>query len=136
MRSAHLGILRARGLVGDQTFENIITMDRCRRSSAADKDGLECSPCRESEPAGTPRHQMDPVAAAGSIWGLAIANLVPPMAEQGEDDDEAIEELHVESGQAHAYDPGLDERDGQGTNGATDDRADAAPRRGATNEDG
>src|SRR5271166_2045514 len=44
---------------------------------------------------------------------LSIALLVPAVAEEGENDDEAVEELDVEAAQARRDDAALDERDGQ-----------------------
>ena len=57
------------------------------------------------------------------------------MAEQGKDDDEAVEELDVEAAQARSDDAALDERDGQRADRAAGDGADAAPGRRAADED-
>src|SRR5690606_25996337 len=67
---------------------------------------------------------------------LPVSNLVPPVAQQRQDDDQAIEELHVEPGETDADDACLDERNREGTDRAADDRAYAAPRRRSANEDG
>src|SRR5260370_39810268 len=66
----------------------------------------------------------------------AKALLVPAMAEQGENDDQAVEELHIEAAEARRDDAALDERDDQCADRPAGDRADAAPCRRAAAEGG
>jgi hypothetical protein len=47
----------------------------------------------------------------GPTRGLPVSDLIPSVSDQGQDDDQPVEELDVESAQARADDPGLDERD-------------------------
>ena len=56
------------------------------------------------------------------------------MAEQRQDDDQPIEELHIEAGEPRADDAGLDKGDGEGADGTAHDSADAAPGRRAADE--
>src|SRR5271165_2687201 len=65
---------------------------------------------------------------------LSIPLLVPAVAEESENDDEAVEELDVEAAQARRDDAALDERDGQRADRAARDGPDAAPGRRAADE--
>ena len=78
-------------------------------------------PARLAPLAGIASHELP------SSRSLPVANLVPAVAEQREDDDQAVEELHVEAAQSRADDAGLDERDGERADRAAEYRADAAP---------
>src|SRR3984957_21289001 len=67
---------------------------------------------------------------------LPIALLVPAMPEQSQNDDEAIEELHVEAAQAGRDYAALDERDRERADRAAGNGPDAAPGRRASDKDG
>src|SRR5689334_271840 len=66
----------------------------------------------------------------------SVADLIPAMAEQRQNDDQAVEELDIEAAQAGADDAGLDEGHGERPDGAARHRADAAPGRRAADEYG
>jgi hypothetical protein len=57
---------------------------------------------------------------------LAIARLIPAMADQGENDDDAIEALDVEAGEPGADHAGLNEGYDQGADRAAGNRAHSA----------
>ena len=47
----------------------------------------------------------------GQLAGLPVSDLIPAVSDQGQDDDQPVEELDVESAQASADNSRLDERD-------------------------
>src|SRR5271165_6725342 len=67
---------------------------------------------------------------------LPIALLVPAMPEQGENDDQAVEELNIEAAEAGRHNATLDERNRERADRAPGDGADAAPGRRASDKDG
>ena len=78
--------------------------------------------------------RCEPRASTAGSPPSPVPRLVPLVAEQRQDDDQAVEELDVEAAQARRHDAGLDEGHGDRADGAADDRADAAPGRRAADE--
>src|SRR5262245_16553869 len=68
---------------------------------------------------------------AGPLMSSSIADLIPAMAEQRQNDDQAVEERDIEAAQADADNAGLDEGHRERPGGAAHHRADAAPGRRA-----